>query len=133
MGYQELDWNRRIRGTLFPRVITVCNWYRMARLNAQHSFLRVRSVIQISAQKGTVMSVRRFSVVSFSTFTQIPLWLLIYFVLFHESLRPVSTNKYVPVVLTVAVTTTWKSSRVFRVATLAECPPENSVEIGAPS
>jgi len=56
MGYQEVAWNRRIRSTVFPRVITVCNWYRMTRLNAQHSFLRVRPVIQISAQKGTVMS-----------------------------------------------------------------------------
>ena len=56
MGYQVVDWNRRIWGTVFLRVITVCCWYRMTRLNEQHSFLSVSSVIQISAQKGTVMS-----------------------------------------------------------------------------
>jgi hypothetical protein len=56
IGYQEVDWNRRIRDTVFPRVITVCSLYRMTRLNAQHSFLSVSSVIQISAQKGTVIS-----------------------------------------------------------------------------
>jgi len=77
--------------------------------------------------------VRRSPVIFFSTFTQIPLWMVIYFVLFHESLRPVSTDKYVPVVFTVAVTTTWRSLRVVRAATLAEWPPGNSVEIGAPS
>lgn len=61
------------------------------------------------------------------------LWMLSYFVLFSESLRSVSTNKYVPMALIVAVTTTWKSLRVFRTATLVERPPRNSVEIGVPS
>ena len=56
MGYLEVDWKRHIRGTVFPRVFTVCTWYRMTQLNAHHSFLSVSSVIQISAQKGTVMS-----------------------------------------------------------------------------
>jgi hypothetical protein len=55
MGCQELDWIRGNRNKVFPRVINVCTWNRMTWLNAQHSFLCVRSAIQISAQKGTVM------------------------------------------------------------------------------
>ena len=56
MGYQEVDLNRCIRGTVFPRVITLCSGYRITRLNVQHSFLSVSSVIQTSAHKGTIMS-----------------------------------------------------------------------------